>query len=66
VELAMSEVPDKVKEIVNTAVNTVYAKDVEKLDTSAKETLDKVLQYVERKYISVPMKMAKEVLLDKS
>ena len=65
VELAMSEVPDKVKEIINTAVNTVYAKDVEKLDTSAKETLDKVLQYVERKYISVPMKMAKEVLLDK-
>ncbi|HIO67642.1 MAG TPA: glutamyl-tRNA reductase [Flavobacteriales bacterium] len=66
VELAMSEVPDKVKEIVNTAVNTVYAKDVEKLDTAAKETLDKVLNYVERKYISVPMKIAKEVLLDKS
>jgi glutamyl-tRNA reductase len=66
VELAMSEVPEKVKEIVNTALNTVYAKDVEKLDTSAKETLDKVLRYVERKYISVPMKMAKDVLLDKS
>jgi glutamyl-tRNA reductase len=66
VELAMSEVPDKVKEIVNTAVNKVYAKDVEKLDTAAKETLDKVLNYVERKYISVPMKIAKEVLLDKS
>ena len=62
----MSEVPDKVKEIVNTAVNKVYAKDVEKLDTAAKETLDKVLNYVERKYISVPMKIAKEVLLDKS
>jgi len=62
----MSEVPEKVKEIVNTALNTVYAKDVEKLDTSAKETLDKVLRYVERKYISVPMKMAKDVLLDKS
>ncbi|MBL4736411.1 MAG: glutamyl-tRNA reductase [Flavobacteriales bacterium] len=66
VELAMSEVPDKVKEIIDTAVNSVYAKDVEKLDTSAKETLDKVLTYVERKYISVPMKMAKEVLLKKS
>ncbi|MBL4657393.1 MAG: glutamyl-tRNA reductase [Flavobacteriales bacterium] len=66
VELAMSEVPDKVKEIISTAVNTVYAKDVEQLDTTAKETLDKVLTYVERKYISVPMKIAKEVLLKKS
>jgi len=65
VELAMSEVPDKVKEIIDTAVNSVYVKDVEKLDTSAKETLNKVLNYVERKYISVPMKIAKEVLLNK-
>lgn len=65
VELAMRKVPDKVKEIISTAINSVYAKDVEMLDSSAKETLDKVLTYVERKYISVPMKLAKEVLLKK-
>jgi len=66
VELAMRQVPEKVKEIIDTAINSVYAKDVKKMDASAKETLDKVLTYVERKYISVPMKMAKDVLLDKS
>jgi glutamyl-tRNA reductase len=65
VERAMSKIPEKVKEISNTAVNAVFAKDLAKLDHSSRATLDKVLAYVERKYISVPMKMAKEVLLDK-
>jgi len=65
VELAMMHIPEKVKEITDVALNQVFAKELEKLDESSKETLEKVLAYVERKYISVPMKMAKEVLLDK-
>ena len=66
VELAMSDVPRKVKEIRETAVNEVFAKDIEKLDAGSKETLDKVIAYLEKKYISVPMKMAKEILMDES
>ena len=65
VELAMRKIPEKVKEISDTAMNSVFAKDLQKLDSSSRETLEKVLAYVEKKYISVPMKMAKEVLLDK-
>ncbi len=64
VELAMSDVPKKVKEIRETAVNEVFAKDIEKLDAGSKETLDKVIAYLEKKYISVPMKMAKEILIE--
>lgn len=63
VELAMSEVPKKVKEIRETA-NEVFAKELMNLDAPSKEVLDKILAYVEKKYISVPMKMAKEILLD--
>ena len=65
VELAMRKIPEKVKEISDTAMNSVFAKDLQKLDSSSRETLEKVLAYVEKKYISVPMKMAKEVLLAK-
>lgn len=65
VELAMSEVPKTVKEINRKAINEVFAKDIEQLDAASKEVLDKVLSYVEKKYISVPMKMAREILLDK-
>ncbi len=65
IEIAMSEVPKKVKEIHYTALNEVFAKDFENLDEQAKEVLSKILSYVEKKYISVPMKMAKAILIEK-
>ncbi len=62
VEIAMSEVPKKVKEIRETAMNEVFAKELSSMDAESKEVLDKILQYMEKKYISVPMKMAKDIL----
>ncbi|HET6228192.1 MAG TPA: glutamyl-tRNA reductase [Bacteroidia bacterium] len=61
VELAMSEVPEKIKAIRETA-NGVFAKELQSLDAGSKEVLDKILAYMEKKYISVPMKMAKDIL----
>ncbi len=63
VVLAMSEVPNKVKEIRETA-NQVFAKELNGLDAESKEVLDKILAYMEKKYISVPMKMAKDILIE--
>jgi glutamyl-tRNA reductase len=63
VELAMQEVPKKVKEIRETAYGAVFAKEIEQLDPASRDLLDKVLNYVEKKYISVPMKMAREILV---
>lgn len=65
-ELALSSVPEKVKEIKATAINAVFAKELENLDDNSREVLEKVLAYMEKKYISVPMKMAKEILLEKT
>lgn len=62
VEIAMSDVPRKVKEIRDTAVNAVFAKEIEQLDSTSREVLEKILSYVEKKYISVPMKMAREII----
>lgn len=64
VELAMRAIPQKVKEIHETALHTVFAKDFENLNPESKEVLEKILSYVEKKYISVPMKMAKEILIE--
>lgn len=66
VELAMSEVPKMVKEIRETAVNEIFAKDIDGMDSNSKEVLEKVLAYMEKKYISVPMKMAKDIMIDES
>ena len=65
VELKMQEVPRKIKEIKQTAVETVFSKDLQQLDQPTREVVDKILLYMEKNYIKVPMKMAKEILLEK-
>ncbi len=64
VELAMSQVPEKIKEIRNVAVNCVFAAEVQGLDENSREVLEKVMDYMEKKYIKVPMVMAKEILVN--
>jgi glutamyl-tRNA reductase len=64
VELAMSEVPKKVKEIRDVAMNEVFAKELSNMDAQSKEVLEKIISYMEKKYISVPMKMAKDILIE--
>jgi glutamyl-tRNA reductase len=65
VELAMRDVPQKVKEIRATAMNEVFKNDLAELDEHSKEVLDKIIGYMEKKYMSMPMIMAKEILLKK-
>ncbi len=65
VELAMREVPLKVKEIRATAMNEVFKNDLAELDENSKEVLEKIISYMEKKYMSVPMIMAKEILIKK-
>lgn len=66
VEIVMREIPQKIKEIKEIAMTQVFAKEMKGLGAESKEVLDKMLTYMEKKYISVPMKMAKEILLDSS
>jgi len=63
VELAMREVPNKVKEIKDHALNTVFQSEMNELDDNSREIVEKIVQYMEKKYMSVPMKMAKEILV---
>ena len=64
VELAMNKIPKQIKDIKHKAITNVFAKDIELLDDQSQETLNKIVQYLEKKYISLPMKMAKEILLN--
>ena len=63
VEIAMKDVPQQVKEIKHMAYETVFREDLDQLDPQAKEVLDKIIGYMEKKYISGPMKLAKEIIL---
>ena len=63
VEIAMKTLPGLLKEIRENATEKVFSKEVEKLDPKSKEVLKKILDYMEGKYISVPMKITKNILV---
>ncbi len=62
IEIAMRPVPQMVKDIKATAFNEVFKNDIEQLDTESLAVLEKIVGYMEKKYMSMPMIMAKEIL----
>lgn len=62
IEVAMRPVPQMVKDIRSTAFNEVFKAELEQLDPNSLEVLEKIVGYMEKKYMSMPMIMAKEIL----
>ncbi len=60
---AMRSVPEEIKAIKDHAINTVFKKEVEQLDDDTRLLLERMLNYMEKKCISIPMKAAKAVEL---
>ncbi len=63
-ELKMKEVPEKIREIKDKAMNDVFARELETMDPKSRELLIRVMDYMEKKCIGVPMIMAKEIILE--
>lgn len=63
IEVAMRPVPQMVKDIRATAFNDVFKNELDTLDADSREVLEKIVGYMEKKYMSMPMKMAKEILI---
>jgi glutamyl-tRNA reductase len=66
VERAMQDIPKMVREIRSHATETVFARELNQLDEQSRAILEDVINYMEKKYISMPIKLAKEILLEKS
>lgn len=64
IELAFGEIPKQIKSIKETAINEVFAKELGSMDTDSKEVLEKVLNYMEKKYNALTIKTAKKVFLE--
>ena len=65
-ERKMSIVPQSIKGIREKAFAEIFVNELKNLDPEARVVLDTLVDYMEKKYISVPMKMAKEILLKES
>lgn len=62
IEIKMRCIPERVKEIKEKALEEVFEKDLQKLDEDGIEVVTKILDYMEKKYVSVPMLMAKQMI----
>jgi glutamyl-tRNA reductase len=63
IELTMRNIPVQIKEVKTKAMTEVFKKELEGLDESTIDLMNRMLTYMEKKCISIPMKMAKEIVL---
>jgi len=63
IELAMKDVPERIHQIKEKALSSVFQKEIEGLNADSREVLEKVVNYLEKKYISIPMQLAKDILM---
>jgi glutamyl-tRNA reductase len=62
-ELALMDIPHQVKALKTKAVSEVFFKEIATLNPEAQDILMKVMDYMEKKYIAIPMTTAKRTLL---
>lgn len=63
VEKALSDFPVQVKEIKNKAMQEVFNKELQQLDPETLALVERMMAYMEKKCISVPIVIAKNMLL---
>jgi len=66
IEKAMAQVPREIAAVKQRALSAVYKNRIADLDESSKELLLEMMDYMEKKCVSVPMKLAKGNLVGKS
>ena len=62
-EIAFREVPEAIKAVKTKAINEVFRKEVEVLDEHTRELMERMMSYMEKKCIGIPMKVAREVMI---
>lgn len=62
VERMFSNIPAEVQRLRRRAVDEVFARDLQGMDPASRETLDKVLDYLERKFVALPVTGARQAL----
>jgi len=60
IERAMSDIPTQIKAIKSHAVNQVFKNELDKLDPEARELVDRMMLYMEKRCIGIPMVAVKD------
>lgn len=62
-ERALAHLPEEIKAVKDSAVNHVFAKELGQLDPAAHDLMLRMLTYMEKRCIGIPMKAAREAIL---
>ena len=65
IELALREVPNQIKAVREHALNNLFKSEVERLDHESRALIEKMMAYMEKRCIAIPIQVAKENLLEK-
>ncbi len=63
IERAMQQVPIEVRAIKEKAISTVFSKELANLDQTSQSIVIQMMDYMEKKCVSIPMKLARESIL---
>jgi glutamyl-tRNA reductase len=66
IERALSHIPEEVKAVKEKAVQEVFGKEFNKLDAEAQDLVLRMLGYMEKKCVAIPMKSLKAIALKAS
>jgi len=58
IEKALTQLPNKIKEVKERALEKVYKKKIEELDPDAQKLISEMMNYMEKKCVGIPMKVA--------
>jgi len=59
IEKALTQLPHKIKEVKERALEKVYKKEIEELNPDAQKLISEMMDYMEKKCVGIPMKVAK-------
>ncbi len=59
IERAMQQVPQEIKAVKSHAMNSVFKKELENLDEHSRDLLERMMSYMEKRCISIPMQAAR-------
>ena len=57
---SMKNVPEEIKAVKSHAMNKVFKKDMEHLDDDTKDLIYRMMDYMEKQCIGIPMKAVKQ------
>jgi len=66
IELALREIPNEMKAIREKAFTSVFNKDIEGLDADAKILMERLADYLEKKFVAIPYKHSKKLITQNS